>query len=358
MVSRSSELPGVLVVDDSPFFRRLVSELVTGSGEFRVVGSASNGQEALEQVHALQPDLVTMDIQMPELNGLDAIGYIMSESPRPIVVVSAHAGQGSAASIRALELGAVEVVPKDDGMGQVSALRIAPRLIAALRAARAADVSKVPVLARPRPSGAFTAFARPAGEARRCLAIAASTGGPRALAELVPALAVGLEAAVLIVQHMPPGFTRSLAERLDGLSALRVVEAAPDMEVRSDTAYIAPGDYHMRVVPTPTGLRLALDQGPTVWGVRPAADPLFHSVATSFSAAAIGVVLTGLGKDGAAGLRAIHDRGGVGIAQDRSTATIYGMPGAALEAGGADLVLPLGAIAERAGALLREVPRR
>jgi len=358
MVSRPSELPGVLVVDDSPFFRRLVSELVTGSGEFRVIGSASNGLDALEKVHALQPDLITMDIQMPELGGLDAIGYIMSEAPRPIVVVSAHAGQGSAAAIRALELGAVEVVPKDDGQGQVSALRIAPRLIAALRAAVAADVSKVPVLARPRMSGAFHAFARPAGEARRCVAIAASTGGPRALAELIPGIAVGLEAAVLVVQHMPPGFTRSLAERLDGLSALKVVEAEQGMEVRADTAYVAPGDYHMRVSSTPAGLRLVLDQGSTVWGVRPAADPLFHSVATTYGAAAVGVVLTGLGKDGAAGLRAIHDRGGVGVAQDKSTATIYGMPGAALEAGGADLVLPLGAIAERTGALLRELPRR
>jgi two-component system chemotaxis response regulator CheB len=295
---------------------------------------------------------------MPELGGLDAIGYIMSEAPRPIVVVSAHAGQGSAASIRALELGAVEVVPKDDGQGQVSALRIAPRLIAALRAALAADVRKVPVLARPRSSGAFPAFARAPGEARRCVAIAASTGGPRALAELVPALAVGLEAGVLIVQHMPPGFTRSLAERLNGLSALSVVEAAEGMEVRGDTAYVAPGDYHMRVKPTPAGLRLQLDQGPTVWGVRPAADPLFHSVAANFGPAALGVVLTGLGKDGATGLRAIHDAGGVGIAQDKSTATIYGMPGAAVEAGGADLVLPLGGIAERVGALLREVPRR
>ncbi len=358
MVSSSSDLPGVLVVDDSPFFRRLVSELVVGSGEFRVIGNASNGVDALEKVHALQPDLITMDIQMPELGGLDAIGYIMSEAPRPIVVVSAHAGHGSAASIRALELGAVEVVPKDDGQGQVSALRIAPRLIAALRAAVAADVRKVPVLARPRVSGAFPGLVRPAGEARRCVAIAASTGGPRALAELVPGLAIGFEAAVLIVQHMPPGFTRSLAERLNGLSALKVVEAESGMEVLADTAYVAPGDYHMRVTSTREGLRLALDQGPTVWGVRPAADPLFHSVATTFATASVGVVLTGLGKDGAAGLRAIHDQGGVGIAQDKSTATIYGMPGAALEAGGADLVLPLGSIAERTGVLLRELPRR
>ncbi len=357
-MNRSSDVPGVLVVDDSPFFRRLVSELIAGSGEFRVVGTASNGLQALEQVHALHPDVVTMDLQMPELGGLDAIGYIMSEAPLPIVVVSAHAGHGSPAAIRALELGAVELVPKDDPHGRVSALRIAPRLLGALRAAVAADVRRVPMLARPRSSGKHPGLARPAGEARRCLAIAASTGGPRALAELVPGLAPGLEAATLIVQHMPPGFTRSLAERLNGLSALRVVEAEDGIDVRSDTAYLAPGDYHMRVERGPGGLRLMLDQEPTVWGVRPAADPLFHSVAGVFSTAAVGVVLTGLGRDGAAGLRAIHDAGGVGIAQDRGTSTIYGMPGAAYEAGGADLVLPLGAIAERASVLVRELPRR
>lgn len=345
------------MVDDSPFFRRLISELVASSGEFRVVGTATNGTDALEKVHALQPDMITMDLQMPEVGGLDAIGYIMSEAPRPIVVVSAHAGQGSASSIRALELGAMELVPKDDGQGRVSALRMAPRLLGALRAAAAADVRRVPVLARPRQSGAHPPL-RPPGEARRCVAIAASTGGPRALAELVPALPIGLDAAVLIVQHMPPVFTRSLADRLNGLSALKVLEAEQGMEVRADTAYIAPGDYHMRVVQEAEGLRIELDQEPTVWGVRPAADPMFHSVAQVFGSAAIGVVLTGLGRDGATGLRALHDAGGVGIAQDRGTATIYGMPGAALEAGGASLVLPLGSIAERVGGLLREVPRR
>jgi two-component system chemotaxis response regulator CheB len=354
----TSELPGVLVVDDSAFFRRLVSELVAGSGEFRVVGTASDGHEALEKVHALQPDLVTMDLQMPGGGGLDAIGYIMSEAPRPIVVVSAIAGRDAAASIRALELGAVELVPKEDGSGgRLSAMRIASRLLAALRAAVAADVGRLPVLARPRVSGGH-APVRTAGEARRVVAVAASTGGPRALAELVPALPVGLEAAVLIVQHMPAGFTRSLAERLDGLAALHVVEAQDGMAVKADTAYLAPGDYHMRLVQEHGELRLKLDQGATVWGVRPAADPLFHSVAQLAGPAALGVVLTGLGRDGASGLRALHDAGGVGIAQDKGSATIYGMPGAAVEAGGADLVLPLTAMAERIGALLRELPRR
>ncbi len=357
-MNRFSDLPSVLVVDDSPFFRRMVSEVVSGSGEFRVIGTAGNGQEALQQVHALQPDLITMDLQMPELGGLDAIGYIMSEAPRPIVVVSAHAVGGSPSAIRALELGAVELVTKDAGDGRSVALRLGPRLLEALRAAVAADVRRLPVLARPRSSGAQAAFARPEGEARRIIAIAASTGGPRALAELVPALAVGFEAAVLIVQHMPAGFTRSLAERLNGLSAHRVVEAEDGMPLRADTAYVAPGDYHMRIRARAAGLRLELDQEPAVWGVRPAADPLFHSVSQLFGAATVGVVLTGLGRDGAAGLRAIHDGGGVGLAQDKGTATIYGMPAAALEAGGADLVLPLGAMAERIGALLREVPRR
>lgn len=356
-MSKSSELPGVLVVDDSAFFRRLVSEVVAGSGEFRVVGTAADGTEALEKVHALHPDLVTMDLQMPGLGGLDALGYIMSESPRPVVVVSALAGRDSVSSIRALELGAVELVPKEDGSGRLSPLRIASRLLDALRAARAADIRRVPVLARPRASGGQPRPRAP-GDARRLVAIAASTGGPRALAELVPGLPTGLEAAVFIVQHMPAGFTRSLAERLNGLSALAVVEASDGMDVKSDTAYLAPGDYHMRVVEESGVLRVRLDQEAAVWGVRPAADPLFHSVAKLAGPAAIGVVLTGLGRDGAAGLRALHDAGGVGIAQDRGTATIYGMPGAALEAGGADLVLPLGAIADRAGALLRELPRR
>jgi two-component system chemotaxis response regulator CheB len=347
----------VLVVDDSPFFRRLLTEVVEGSGEFRVVATARDGMDALRKVRAHAPDVVLMDLEMPELDGLGAIGYIMAESPRPIVVVSAYVGPGAVAAIRALELGAVDLVAKEEERGSAATARFAGRLLAVLRAAKSADVRRVALTEQvhrePPATGAVSA-----GRARFCVAIAASTGGPRALVEIVPRLPIGLEAAVLIVQHMPAKFTRSLAERLASQSRIRVVEGEDRMQVRADTAYIAPGDFHMRVATGVGGTHLVLDQGPPVWGVRPAADPLFGSVALAFGSQTVGVVLTGLGRDGAEGLKQIHDAGGTGIAQDKETATIYGMPAAALQAGGARQVLPVGQIADAIIGELTRLSRR
>lgn len=341
------------MVDDSAFMRRLVSQLVESTGEFRVAGTARNGQHALEMILELDPDIVTLDVDMPELDGIQTLGYIMSETPRPVVMLSAatvHGGHD--VTLRALELGAVDFVRKPSGQISLDLDRVADRLHAALRAATEVNLGGVRMLLRPAEPAPWRPSPPAAGAvASVVVGIATSTGGPRALAEVVPGLLASLGAAVLVVQHMPAGFTRSLAQRLDAASALRVVEGEEGTVVRAGCVYLAPGGRHMRVVMEAQEPRIALspEDAPSVWGVRPAADPLFESLAAGFGHAAIGVVLTGMGRDGAAGLRAIRAAGGRAIVQDRATSTIYGMPQAATQLAGADRILPLGEIAAAIG---------
>jgi len=357
-------VPSVLVVDDSALMRRVLQDVIADSGEFRVAGTARNGLDALRKVEALQPDLITMDLSMPELDGLAAIEEIMRTLPRPIVVVSARAGRGTAEAIRALELGAVDLVEKPEGGGgggggggAAEPPTLGPRLLEALRAAAAAERVQLRSLAPPRPPspGPAPAPGRSAGAARLAVVVAASTGGPRALGEFLPALPADLGAAVLVVQHMPAGFTRSLAERLAGLCGRRVVEAEQGAPVAADAVYVAPGDFHMRVLGAAGAAAVALTRDPPLWGVRPAADHLFRSVAGVFGRAAVGVVLTGMGRDGAEGLWAIRRAGGGTLAQDRGTSVVYGMPHAAVLAGAVEDVVPLERMADR---VADEVRRR
>ena len=350
----------VLVVDDSALIRTVVAELVSALPDFCVVGSARDGFEALEQVHALDPDIVTLDIDMPGLGGLETLGYIMSETPRAVVMLSSAESSGLVdVTLRALELGAVDFVRKHELGGARQVRDVAARLEQALRAAAVMNLRGVPMLVRSRrPSRPSRPRAVPALQpARAVVAIAASTGGPRALAEVIPALSQELDAAVLVAQHMPPGFTQGLAERLDRASVLAVCEAGHGARLAPNSVYIAPGGRHLTVQADASGAYLALDDSPTVWGVRPAADRLFRSVAEAFGPAAVGVVLTGMGRDGSAGLAAIRSAGGAAIVQDAATAAINGMPQSALDTCGADLVVPLDQVAEAITRLLGEQRR-
>jgi two-component system chemotaxis response regulator CheB len=352
MANAPSELPTVLVVDDSALFRRVLTEIIDATGEFQVVATARDGQDALRKLHKYVPDIVTMDLEMPELDGLGAIGYIMSESPRPIVVVSAYAGAGTAGAIRALELGAVELVPKELDPSTESIRRLAPRILAALRAARAADILRVTPLARPprpEPPRSSDVFALP-GRARWCVAIAASTGGPRALAELMPKLPARLGAGTLMVQHMPAGFTASLAQRLDRASKLTIKEAAGGELLDPTVALLAPGGSHLRLV---DGRKAKLSDAPAIGALRPRADLTIQDVAEAYGERTLLVVLTGMGRDGLDAARIVKRRGGRILVEAESSCTVYGMPRAIAEAGLADAILDLrdlpAAIAQEAG---------
>jgi two-component system, chemotaxis family, protein-glutamate methylesterase/glutaminase len=349
----SSKRPTVLVVDDSAFMRQVISQLIESTGEFRVVGTARDGREAITQVQTLDPQIVTLDIDMPELDGLGALGYLMSHMPRPIVMLSAATTRdGHDATVRALELGAVDFVRKPSGPVSPDLTKVAERLLGALRAAATANIAR-PAAAVPPRVITTDAVRPPAAIATAVVAIATSTGGPRALATVLPELPRDLPAALLIVQHMPAGFTKSLARRLDALSRIEVSEACQGDVVVNGRAYVAPGGCHMRVELVHGVPKIVVDdQCPPIWGVRPAADPLFRSVARAYGAASVGVVLTGMGRDGAEGLVAIREAGGAAIVQDRETSTVYGMPSAALKLAGADRIVPLGAVASAVSLLL------
>lgn len=333
----------VLVVDDSALLGAVVSGLIDGFGGFRVVGRARDGEDALRMVHALDPDIVTLDIEMPVVDGLDALGYIMSECPRPVVMLSGATRRGAVdLTIRAFELGAVEFVRKPDAASPDGWAQVAPRLHDALRAASAAN-TRVPLLVRPRVPDAKAA--RRVHAATSLVAIAASTGGPRALAEVIAGLDAAMDAAVVIVQHMPAGFTSGLARRLDQLSPLPVREAQSGEPLLAGTVYVAPGGRHVTIAADVGAHRVLLSDTPAVHGVRPAADPLFESAAAVFGARVLGVVLTGMGRDGSDGLRAILRAGGRGLAQDHASSAVDGMPARAREVLGSERAVSLSAMA-------------
>ncbi len=359
----------VLVVDDSVVIRRLVSNILADDPGIEVVGTAANGRIALAKLEELKPEVITLDVEMPELDGIETLAALHElHVSIPVIMFSTLTASGAAATLEALALGAADYVTKPSntsGIGDAGERvreSLVPKIHALGARSRGRHLSRRgPSLAHARPVGhlpsraterddapgdALVRRSPPARPSRvEIVAIGVSTGGPNALTEVIPALPGSLQAPIVIVQHMPPTFTRLLAERLDTKAALHVVEASEPMALEPGNVYLAPGGEHLVLRRQGARVWTALDNGPPEHSCRPAVDKLFRSVADLYGASALAVVLTGMGQDGLLGTEAICERGGRAIVQDEESSVVWGMPGFVARAGLAEQILPLDAIA-------------
>ncbi len=339
----------VLVVDDSVVIRRLVTHALSEDPALEVVGIASNGAIALERIAQLNPDVITLDIEMPDVNGLDVLRRLKNLEVRPrVVMFSTLTDRGAALTLESLALGADDYVTKAANVGSLdrsmASLRteLIPKIKQFFRLPGAVTVAGPPAAAL-KPSGILPVPFR-GGRQPRVLAIGVSTGGPTALGVIIPQFPADFPLPILIVQHMPPLFTRFLAERLQTGTKLKVEEAADGARVAAGTVLIAPGDYHMRVRSQGGATVVRMDQSPPENSCRPSVDVLFRSVAEVYGGAVISAVLTGMGQDGLRGADVLKANGAYVIAQDAATSVVWGMPGAVAGAGLADCVVPLDAV--------------
>ncbi|BCJ85281.1 protein-glutamate methylesterase/protein-glutamine glutaminase [Effusibacillus dendaii] len=347
----------VLVVDDSALMRRLITDMLQADSDIEVVAAARNGQEALDLLKKHDVDVVTLDIEMPVMDGLLTLPKIQMEHRLPVIMLSSLTTAGADHTIRALELGAFDFIAKPSGSISLDIEKVASELIAKVKAAK----NRKPLM-RPSPPTGYDRFAGISsqksaqsaksvpfvdGKLKKLVAIGTSTGGPRALQTVLTQLPADLPAAVVVVQHMPPGFTKSLAKRLDQICAIRVDEATNGQVLEMGHVYIAPGDYHMEIKQTGGRCEVQLDQSPPVGGHRPAVDNLFFSVAKLHGISLQAVILTGMGSDGSKGLRSIKQVGGKTISEAKETCIVYGMPKAAFETGCVDAVVPLENVAQQ-----------
>jgi len=342
----------VLIVDDAVVVRRMLTEVLSSDPALEVVGAAANGRIALSKIPQVNPDIVTLDIEMPEMDGLQTLAAIRKTHPLlPVIMFSTETQRGAAATLDALRLGANDYVTKPANVGSIAEgiQRLRDQLIPKVKlfCGRSGSLEIRGYTPQPVRTSCSTPTerVRPAGQRVEVLAIGVSTGGPNALAKLLPALPADFPIPVVIVQHMPPVFTRLLSERLAAQSAIDVVEGTAGDALQAGKAWLAPGDFHMVVTKDPRGPRIRLNQGPPENSCRPAVDVLFRSVAEVYGPTALAVVLTGMGQDGLRGCECIREAGGQVLAQDEASSVVWGMPGFVARAGLADKVLPLDQVA-------------
>jgi two-component system chemotaxis response regulator CheB len=344
----------VLITDDSAFMRQILADTLTSVPDITVVGRARNGTDALHKTLVLEPDVITMDVEMPEMSGLSALEGIMQQRPTPVIMVSSRTGEGTETTLKCLEAGAFDFIRKPAAVSGNEMERFQSELQAKVRLAasaktfaphsRKAPSVTVGPLPEPGKLGPFDV-----------LLVASSTGGPQALARIIPALPADFPAPVAIVQHMPKDFTASLAKRLDSRSQLSVVEATEGLLLQRGMAVVAPGGRHLLLKPD-GGLHCTLSEAPPLNSVRPAADFLFLSAADLKGVRALALILTGMGRDGAKGAKALKAKGGYVIAESSETAVVFGMPRSVIEAGAADAVLPLDKLPEKLTELFAKRP--
>jgi two-component system chemotaxis response regulator CheB len=346
----------VLIVDDAVVVRRMITNVLSEDAALEVVGIAANGRIGLDKIRQLNPDVVTLDIEMPVMDGLQTMKEIHRLHPRlPVIMFSTLTERGARASLDALSLGARDYVTKPANVGSVTAamqcLRddLIPKIKAQCPGIGVAAPAKPAKSASPSPVRQ-PLRKRPGTVARRqeridIVAIGVSTGGPNALAEVIPQIPASLPVPVVMVQHMPPLFTRLLAERLNDQSSVRVHEGAENAKLEPGHIWIAPGGNHMALKKNISGVRLTLNQDPPENSCRPAVDVLFRSVAGNYGAHVLAVILTGMGQDGKLGCESVLQAGGQVIVQDEASSVVWGMPGAVAKADMADAILPLGRIA-------------
>jgi len=356
----------VLVVDDSAFMCRVLQEMINSDPQLEVAGQARDGRDAVTLADSLRPDVITMDINMPHVDGLQATAMIMSNHPRPIVIVSSESKEGAASTLRALELGAIDFVPKPSSGVDLDMRNIRDdlnrklKIAAKVRVVRTATRSKLPIPHAPAPasiSATGAAVAAQNGGKFPMIVVAASTGGPAAVMRVVGGLPKDLPAAVFLVLHMPAAFTKQFAIQLAEISPLQVKEAEHNEPPQPGSIYLCPGSHHLRL--SSTG-NIMLDSGARIDGYRPCADVAFETIASFARTFALGVVLTGMGGDGAKGVVAMKNAGGYVLAQDEATSVIFGMPSEAIKTGSVDDILPLdeiaAAIEKRVAKLARLAP--
>lgn len=343
----------VLVVDDSILMRQILKDIINKSSKFTVAGEAADGFEAIDKFKQLNPDIVTLDIEMPKMNGLMTLQQLMRINPVPVIMISAYSREGTKISLTALEYGAFDIVEKPSGSVSIDLHVKENEIIEKLEAAVQVNMGNLISKSEERSVGKK----HPQKEGRvagTLVAVAASTGGPKALMEIIPKLRYGIKGAIAIVQHMPPGFTKSFSERLDSLSSMSVFEAQDGDILHNGDCAVAPGGYHM--IFDDKGI-VRLNQDAPYHSVRPSADIMMLSAVRYFGKNIIGIVLTGMGKDGSEGAQLIKMTGGTVIAESKESAVIFGMPRAAIDTGKVDHILSKHEIPSRVEEILDEMER-